>query len=83
MGNSGKELVGTEYTFPTPEGKIGRLVLTRKVEEGILIGENIFVKILGEQRGRVKVGVKAPEDVKVLRGELLDESRGHRSKERF
>ncbi len=22
-----KELVGTEYTFPTPEGKIGRLVL--------------------------------------------------------
>ncbi len=48
------------------------LVLTRKVEQSILIGSNIAVKILGVEGNRVKIGVIAPDDVKILREEIVD-----------
>ena len=53
------------------------LVLSRKLYETFVIGENVTVKILSIERGRVKIGIVAPESVKVLRGELMvrDESR--------
>jgi carbon storage regulator len=47
------------------------LVLSRKRDEKIVIGQNITVTIL-RVRGRiVKVGVEAPENIAVLRSELL------------
>ncbi len=46
------------------------LVLTRKVEQGILIDGNIVVKILSIEGGRVKLGIDAPKDVQILRDEL-------------
>ena len=48
------------------------LVLTRKSMETIVIGDTV-VTILNARNGRVSVGVEAPRDVKVLRGELVDE----------
>ena len=48
------------------------LVLTRKPEQAIVINGNIVVKILGVERDRVKIGITAPEDVRILRQELLD-----------
>ncbi len=47
------------------------LILTRKVEEGIVISGNILVRVLGVERDRVKIGISAPGDIKVLRQELL------------
>ena len=47
------------------------LVLTRKIDQTIVIGDIITVKILGVERNRVKVGIEAPKAVTVLRGELL------------
>lgn len=47
------------------------LVITRKVEQVIQIG-NATVKVLGIERGRVKLGIEAPDDVKILRTELED-----------
>lgn len=47
------------------------LVLTRKRTEMIQIGENIFVKVIQTGRSTVKIGVEAPSDVRVLRGELV------------
>lgn len=47
------------------------LVLTRKRTEMIQIGENIFVKVIQTGRSTVKIGVEAPADVRVLRGELV------------
>ena len=52
------------------------LVLSRKVGERILIGDNLAVKVLGIRKGRVKLGIEAPEDVRVLRGELDPEPEG-------
>ncbi len=48
------------------------LVLTRKPEETLVINGNIVVRILDVKRSHVKIGIDAPEDVHILRGELLD-----------
>lgn len=51
------------------------LILTRKVDQGIVIDGNILVRVLGIERDRVKIGISAPGEVKVFRQELLaDES---------
>lgn len=49
------------------------LVLTRKKSQMIQIGDNIVVKVIQTGRGSVKIGVDAPADVRVLRGELSEE----------
>ncbi|MGI9428977.1 MAG: carbon storage regulator [Bythopirellula sp.] len=46
------------------------LVLGRKVAQTIQIGDDIQVTILKVQDSRVRIGIKAPADVRVLRGEL-------------
>lgn len=48
------------------------LILTRKNDESIIIGDGIEVKILEVYDGRVKIGIDAPKDVTVLRKEILD-----------
>ncbi len=52
------------------------LVLSRKPEESIIIGGNITVKILSVERNRVKIGIDAPEDISILRGELTKRQGG-------
>lgn len=49
------------------------LVLTRKTGERIHIGDDIVVTVLSVDGERVKVGISAPKQLQVLRGELLDE----------
>ena len=46
------------------------LVLTRKSQERILIGDNIKITILRVKGNSVRVGIDAPADVRVVRGEL-------------
>ena len=46
------------------------LVLTRKKNETIHIGGNVVVKVIATGRGKVKIGIEAPETVRVRRGEL-------------
>jgi len=48
------------------------LILTRKLDQGIVIAGNILVRVLGVERDRVKIGIDAPMDVPVLRQELLE-----------
>ena len=48
------------------------LVLTRKIDQGIIISGNIYVRVLGVERDRVKIGISAPLEVTILRQELLD-----------
>jgi carbon storage regulator len=48
------------------------LVLTRRTEESLLIGENIVVTVLGVEGEKVKLGIEAPREVPILRRELLD-----------
>ena len=46
------------------------LVLSRKKNESIFISENIRIEILKVSGNTVRIGIQAPRDVKVLRGEL-------------
>jgi carbon storage regulator len=48
------------------------LVLTRKIDQGIVISGNIYIRVLGVERDRVKIGISAPLEVTILRQELLD-----------
>jgi len=48
------------------------LVLSRKVGETILIGENIAVTVVQVGQSAVRLGVEAPHDVTIVREELRD-----------
>lgn len=48
------------------------LILTRKIDQSIIIQGNITIMVLGVERDRVKLGIAAPADVAVLREELVD-----------
>ncbi|HIC44333.1 MAG TPA: carbon storage regulator CsrA [Sulfurimonas sp.] len=48
------------------------LILSRKLEEAIWLGDNIKIKIMGIEKGSVKLGIEAPSDVTILRQELKD-----------
>jgi carbon storage regulator len=49
------------------------LVLTRKRWERIQIGDNVVIKVIRLGRHSVKIGIEAPEHVRVLRAELCEE----------
>lgn len=46
------------------------LVLTRKAGETIRIGDNVVVTVERVDGNRVSLGIEAPRDVKILRGEI-------------
>lgn len=46
------------------------LVLTRHNEQTIIIDERIVIKILRSRSNRVSVGIQAPADVSIRRGEI-------------
>ena len=50
------------------------LVLKRKTGESIIVNENIEIKIIEIEEGRIKIGIEAPKDVSILRKEVLDEA---------
>lgn len=48
------------------------LVLTRKAGEGIIIGEDITIKIIEIKSGGIRIGIDAPRDCKIYRQEVFD-----------
>jgi len=55
------------------------LVLTRRIDEGIRIGPDIVVRILGMKGSQVRIGVEAPRDVEVHREEIFSRIKHERS----
>ena len=43
------------------------LIVTRKKNESILIGDNIEVSIVGIENGAVKLAINAPREIQILR----------------
>lgn len=48
------------------------LVLTRKIGEGIIIGDDITLKIVEIKGGTIRLGIDAPSDKKIYRQEVYD-----------
>ena len=46
------------------------LVLTRKMNERIIIGDNISIMVVGIRGNHVRLGIEAPPEVVILRDEL-------------
>ena len=46
------------------------LVVTRKTEESVIIADNIEITVLEVAKDRVKLGISAPKDIKIIRNEL-------------
>lgn len=49
------------------------LVLSRKEDQSIVIGENITIKIVSLEKGAVKIGIDAPKEMSIIRSELIEE----------
>ncbi len=48
------------------------LILTRRVGESLIIGDDVTVNILGVKGNQVRIGVDAPKEVSVHREEIYD-----------
>jgi len=48
------------------------LILTRKRDESIQIGDNIKITVLNDKYNQVKMGIDAPDDVKSWRDEIYE-----------
>lgn len=49
------------------------LVLSRKLDESIVIGDGIVVKVISVDKGVVKLGIDAPKNLSIVRSELLED----------
>ena len=47
------------------------LVLTRKNEEKLYIGDDIIITVLSNQGKYVKIGIEAPKDIPIYRKEII------------
>ncbi|TJY56627.1 carbon storage regulator CsrA [Sinimarinibacterium sp. CAU 1509] len=48
------------------------LILTRRVGETLMIGDQVEVTVLGIKGNQVRIGVKAPRDISVHREEVFE-----------
>lgn len=48
------------------------LVLTRKAGEGIIIGDDVTIKVIELKGGAIRIGIDAPRNKKIYRQEVYD-----------
>jgi len=53
------------------QGKVSMLILTRRVGEKLVIGENVTITVLGVKGNQIRIGIDAPHEVQVHREEIF------------
>jgi len=48
------------------------LILTRRVGEALMVGDDTKIVVLGVKGSQIRLGINAPKDVKVHREEIYD-----------
>lgn len=48
------------------------LILTRKIGQSLIIGDDVEIKVVGIDGDNIKIGISAPKNVTVVRKELLE-----------
>ena len=54
------------------------LILQRKPGESVMIGDEISISVVSVEGGRVRLAISAPQEVPILRSELLDATAANR-----
>jgi len=60
-----------------PLKEVAMLVLSRKLNEKIIIGDGIVITVVKIDRNQVRIGIEAPGDVKVFREEIAPARADH------
>jgi carbon storage regulator len=60
-------------------GETGMLILTRRVGESLMIGDDVTVTVLGVKGNQVRLGVDAPRDIAVHREEIFERIRAEKA----
>lgn len=53
--------------------KLNMLVLSRKINQSIVIGDNIEIMLVDIRGDQIKLGINAPKSVKIFRKEVYEE----------
>lgn len=57
------------------------LILTRRIGETLMVGDEVTITVLGVKGNQVRLGVNAPRDVAVHREEIYDKIQSEKSQD--
>ena len=57
------------------------LVITRRVNETLMVGDDVTVTVLGVKGNQIRIGVNAPKEVAVHREEIYDRIKAEKQQE--